>query len=184
MNKAIFLDKDGTLINDVPYNVDPQYIAFTEKAGEALKRLKQEGYLLIIATNQSGVARGYFDIEDLKKVKASIQEKLQKNHDIEIDGFYYCPHYPTGVNTQFVGQCRCRKPENGLLLKAAHDFNINLKKSWMIGDRDTDILAGRSAGCRTILISKTEGSSNLWEAAKIIIPANSKKKYDKAARYY
>ena len=151
MNKAIFIDKDGTLIHDIPYNVDVSRITFTGGAIEALQQWKRLGYLLVIISNQSGIARDYFTEEDMEKVKDFIVARLAQ-HQIILNGFYYCPHYPEGINKKYAIACDCRKPLPGLILKAAEDLNIDIKSSWMIGDSLHDVEAGNRAGCRTIYI--------------------------------
>jgi len=155
MKKAVFLDKDGTLIQDIPYNVDPERIVLSEGAKESLARLKEQGYLLIVISNQAGVAHGYFDVHDLLGVKERLFLLLK-----DLDGFYFCPHHPAGVVQAYAIACYCRKPEPGMILQAARDFNIELSESWMIGDILSDIEAGNKAGCRTILINN--GNETEW----------------------
>ena len=179
MVPAVFLGKDGTLIPDIPYNVDPDKITLSEGAEIALRSLHTFGYKLIIISNQSGVARGYFPEIALAGVEQRLQELLG---EIPLTGFYYCPHHPSGSVIDYAIACDCRKPKSGLLLKAAQVHQIDLSRSWMIGDILNDIEAGHSAGCKTILIdngNETEWImspqrspdytvSNLIEAANII----------------
>jgi D-glycero-D-manno-heptose 1,7-bisphosphate phosphatase len=160
MNKAIFLDKDGTLVKDVPYNVDPELVSYSGFAVEALKLLQQEGYLLIVITNQSGVARGYFKEPELTLLFDSIKLDMA-THGIQITGFYYCPHLPDAVVPDFSKHCQCRKPAPGMMLQASADFNIDLNRSWMIGDILDDMEAGNRAGCKTILLDA--GNETEWE---------------------
>jgi D-glycero-D-manno-heptose 1,7-bisphosphate phosphatase len=159
MNKAIFIDKDGTLIDDVPYNVNPSLMRLQKGVIEGLTKLKAEGYLLIIISNQSGIAHGYFTEDDLDPVKNRLHEMLQ-NHDLEFDGFYFCPHHPNGKVEQYAVACSCRKPKPGMIFSAADHFNIELSASWMIGDILNDVEAGNKAGCRTILINN--GNETEW----------------------
>jgi D-glycero-D-manno-heptose 1,7-bisphosphate phosphatase len=159
MNKAVFLDKDGTLIIDVPYNVDPSLIKLEKGVGPALRLLKQAGYLLIVISNQSGVAHGYFREEDLALVSERLQAEL-KNENVSFDGFFYCPHHPEGKIVQYAISCDCRKPQAGMILRAAEQFNIDLNSSWMVGDILNDIEAGNMAGCSTILINN--GNETEW----------------------
>lgn len=175
MSNAIFIDKDGTLIQDVPYNVVPEKIVFMENALDSLHLLQEAGYKIIIISNQPGIALGYFDEEALIKVKEKINEILNSKQ-INLDGFYYCPH---SANSS----CDCRKPKPGLLNKAAEDLQIDLSSSWMIGDILDDIEAGNRAGTQTILLNngnetewlkkeyRTPGYlvDNLLEAARIIL---------------
>lgn len=153
--KAVFIDKDGTLIPDIPYNVDAGQITLSEGAIEGLKQLQQAGFLLVIISNQSGVARGYFPEDALTAVQQKIETLLAEN-EVHLDGFYFCPHHPQGTVAAYVMECACRKPQPGLLLKAAHDLHIDLIQSWMIGDTPADVEAGKRAGCRTVLLLKEQ----------------------------
>lgn len=182
MEKAIFLDKDGTLVHDIPYNVDPARLRFNEGAIAALAKLKREGYLLIMVSNQSGVAHGYFTEQSLGALANSIQEKLECS-GLQLDDFCFCPHHPHGRISNYAQDCDCRKPKPGLLLRAAEKFNIDLSCSWMIGDILNDVEAGTNAGCKTILLNNgnetewvlgekrkpTAIAGNLLEAAEIIV---------------
>lgn len=181
MNKAVFIDKDGTLIRDIPYNIKPGLIELAADAAPALRLLQEQGYLLIVISNQSGVARGYFTEEALTPVSDFIGETLAKE-GITISGFYYCPHYAGGTVEEYSFQCDCRKPKPGLILQATDDFSIDVSLSWMIGDNVSDVEAGGAAGCRTILLKSNDSvlpeltesqrpdytAHNLLEAANII----------------
>jgi D,D-heptose 1,7-bisphosphate phosphatase len=178
MNKAIFLDKDGTLIPDIPYNINPHVITLQPDSIEGLKLLQNEGYLLIIVSNQSGVAKGYFTEEKLQVVEIKIKELLAVN-DILLSGFYYCPHHPQGTVKLFNIDCDCRKPMPGMLLKAATEHNIDLTQSWMIGDILNDVEAGSRAGCKTVLIDNDNETE--WMPGEHRIPAIICKSINKAA---
>jgi len=171
-SKAIFIDKDGTLIPDIPYNVDPDKITLENNLVEGLFKLKEEGYLLIVITNQSGIERGCFKEDALVDVEAKIQALLAE-HDLLLDGFYYCPHYIT--------PCNCRKPEPGLIIRAAREHNVNLKKSWMIGDILNDVEAGNRAGCKTTLIDN--GNETEWLSGAYRIPVITCKSINEAADF-
>ncbi|QHS57522.1 HAD family hydrolase [Mucilaginibacter sp. 14171R-50] len=159
MNKAIFFDKDGTLIPDIPYNVDPEKITLEDKVTEGLQKLQYEGFKLIIISNQSGVARGYF-AEDKLLAVANRMEELFTINNLKLDGFYYCPHHPQGSVPGYDKECDCRKPAPGMLLRAAADHRISLNDSWMIGDILNDVEAGNRAGCNTVLIDN--GNETEW----------------------
>ena len=159
MNKAVFIDKDGTLIVDVPYNINPHLIQFTEGAVQALRELKEKGYLLILISNQSGVARGFFEEAHLEKLKAALQERLRPS-GAALDGIFFCPHHPQGTVPAYAIECCCRKPEPGMIFQAVATHNIDLTTSWMIGDILHDIEAGNRAGCKTILIDN--GNETEW----------------------
>ena len=156
---AVFLDKDGTLIPDVPYNVDPARITLVDGALPTLRRLVDAGYRLIVITNQSGVARGYFDEAALPAVEQRLRELLAAG-GLALDGFYYCPHHPDGVVPEYAIACGCRKPAPGLLQHAAREQGVDLAQSWFVGDILNDVEAGNRAGCRTILIDN--GNETEW----------------------
>jgi D-glycero-D-manno-heptose 1,7-bisphosphate phosphatase len=148
---AVFLDKDGTLVEDVPYNVDPGRIRLAPGAAAGLRLLHQAGYRLLVVSNQSGVARGYFREQAL----AAVDERLRRllaECAVPLAGFYYCPHHPDGVVKQHALVCTCRKPAPGLILRAAWEHGVDLARSWLVGDILDDVEAGRRAGCRTILL--------------------------------
>lgn len=165
--RAVFLDKDGTLIHDVPYNVAPERIRLMPGTAEGLQRLHIAGYMLVVTTNQSGVARGYFKEEALDGVEARLRELLAE-FDVPLAGFYYCPHHPNSVKPAYATDCTCRKPAAGLLFQAARDHGIDCSQSWLIGDILNDIEAGRRAGCRTILVNT--GGETEWKVSPDRMP--------------
>jgi D-glycero-D-manno-heptose 1,7-bisphosphate phosphatase len=165
--RAVFLDKDGTLVEDVPYNVEPEQIRLTVGALAGVRSLHELGYKLFIITNQSGVARGYFPAAALTAVEQHMRELFQ-TVDVPLTGFYYCPHYPEGILPEYAISCDCRKPRPGLLFRAAAEHQIDLKQSWFIGDILNDVEAGRRAGCRTILIDN--GNETEWQLTDQRLP--------------
>jgi D-glycero-D-manno-heptose 1,7-bisphosphate phosphatase len=177
--KAIFLDKDGTLIEDVPYNVDLNLIRLTEGAVEGLHMLQGAGYLLIVVSNQSGIAQGFFNEQDVIRVKRYLGEMLFA-HSIFLTGFYFCPHHPQGKIHEYTTDCFCRKPQPGMLYQAAHRYRIDLASSWLIGDILHDIEAGKRAGCRTILIDN--GHETEWKLTLMRSPDFIVKNLHEAAR--
>ena len=144
-SKAVFLDKDGTLIEDVPYNVNPDLIQLTVGALQAVRSLHCAGYKLIVISNQSGVARGYFPESALCAVEARLRDMLAEI-GVPLAGFYYCPHHPDGNVATYNISCCCRKPEPGLIVHAAENHQIDLTNSWFIGDILNDVEAGYRAG--------------------------------------
>jgi D-glycero-D-manno-heptose 1,7-bisphosphate phosphatase len=155
MKNAIFFDKDGTLVPDIPYNVDTDKISIDSQIFPLLRLLRNLGYLFVVVTNQSGIARGYFGVAQLSRVRDKINSILAP-HVGELDGFYFCPHHTQGTVPEYSKECICRKPKPGMLLEAAKELDIDLSKSWMVGDSIADILTAESAGCRSILVRKTE----------------------------
>ncbi len=157
--KAVFLDKDGTLIPDIPYNVNPDLITLQQGVTDGLKLLKAAGYVFVIISNQAGVARGYFTINELEKVKLKMNLLLNKE-GIEIEGYYFCPHHIDGKVPEYTRACECRKPKPGMLLQAMQDIHIDAEGSWMIGDILNDAEAGNRAGCRTVVLNN--GNETEW----------------------
>jgi D-glycero-D-manno-heptose 1,7-bisphosphate phosphatase len=157
--RAVFLDKDGTLVENLPFNVDPELIRLAPGAGSSLALLQAAGYRLIVVSNQSGVARGYFEPEALDAVARQLGVLLA-DCGVRLDGFYYCPHHPQGTVSHYARTCGCRKPRPGLLRQAASDLQVDLSRSWFIGDILDDVEAGRSAGCRTVLLDN--GNETEW----------------------
>lgn len=170
MKKAVFIDKDGTLIYDIPYNIDPSRITLYPDAGRALQQLQRAGYRILVISNQSGVAHGFFQEPALEAVTDQLRQLLQP-FDVAIDGVYYCPHHPDGSVPGYAVSCSCRKPQPGLLQQAAHEHGINLAASWMIGDILNDVEAGNRAGCRTILLDN--GHETEWRSGPYRQPTHT-----------
>lgn len=167
MSRAVFLDKDGTLVENVPYNVDLVRIRLAPGAGPALRGLVALGYELVVITNQSGVARGLFPEAALAGVERQLA-RLLETEGVRLSGFYYCPHHPEGSVGGFAHACECRKPLAGLLQRAADDHAFDLSQSWMVGDILNDVEAGHLAGCRSILIDN--GGETEWEMNPLRTP--------------
>jgi D-glycero-D-manno-heptose 1,7-bisphosphate phosphatase len=170
--RAIFLDKDGTLVEDVPYNIDPARVRLSPGAGRALRIFQQHGYALFVASNQTGIARGFFREQDLLPVQARLRQLLARE-GVRLTGFHYCPHHPDSAIAQYAIHCACRKPMPGLLCHIAHVHGIELQASWMIGDILDDVEAGRRAGCKTVLIdngNETEWKRSAYRTPDLITP--------------
>ena len=169
MRRAAFLDRDGTIMVDTGYCHEPEKVRLIENAAEGLRLLSEGGFFLAIVTNQSGIARGYFTERELTAVNSRLREELQAK-GVDFNALVYCPHSP-------LDQCDCRKPRPGLILRAASDHGLDLNSSFTIGDQESDIAAGRSAGTKTVLVSDEGRSSgfadfyarNLAEAARLIL---------------
>jgi histidinol-phosphate phosphatase family protein len=144
MNRAVFLDRDGTIARDVPYCRRPEDFTLLTGAGEGIKLLHQNGFKIIIVTNQSGIARGYFDEDILAKIHRKMNDDLA-GFGTRIDAIYYCPHHPDD-------NCACRKPKKGMLVRAAGEMDIDIAHSYLIGDKEIDVAAAKNAGCKAILI--------------------------------
>lgn len=164
---AIFLDKDGTLIHDVPFNVDPDRIVLTPGAERGLAMLHGAGYEIVVISNQSGVAHGRFPESALAGVHDRIAELLGRA-GIPLAGFYYCPHHPEGAIARYARVCGCRKPAAGLFHLAARDLRLDLPASWMIGDILDDVEAGHRAGTRSVLLDR--GGETEWLLSPLRTP--------------
>lgn len=176
---AIFLDKDGTLVKDIPYNVDPNQMVLEPGAAQGLQKLAMAGFRLVVVSNQSGVARGYFKEEALEAVKNHLNELVEQVSGTALDGFYYCPHHPDGNVAAYAIECSCRKPRPGMLFNAAEELGIDLNSAWMVGDILNDIEAGGRAGCQTILIDN--GNETEWRQGPFRMPDFTAASLDEAA---
>ena len=157
LQKAIFLDRDGTINEYKGFIRTPNEFDLIPGVSQAIKKINDSGYLAIVITNQPVLARGETSFETMEKIHNKM-ETLLGNDGAYLDAIYYCPHHPhkgfKGEIPELKIECECRKPKPGLLLQAAKDFNISLENSYMIGDSENDILAGKNAGCKTILVNK------------------------------
>ena len=178
MQRCVFLDRDNTIIQNDGDLGDPDGVSLLEGAAQAMCRLRDAGFVLVVITNQSGVARGVFTEQDVADVHQAIEVILEQTtgrSDL-VHGWYYSPWHPEGVIEAFRGSHPTRKPAPGMLLQAADDHGIDLRRSWMIGDQERDVEAGNAAGCRSILLatSETETSAEricetMTEAADCIL---------------
>ena len=151
-NKAVFLDRDGVLISDVHLLTRTEQITILPNVASALRDLARAGWKLMVASNQTVVARGLVSEVEVGEIHRTICSAIVAQGGAQIDAWYYCPHHPQATVTAYRADCDCRKPRPGLLLRAAVEHDVDLARSFMIGDRMTDIIAGASAGCRTVLV--------------------------------
>ncbi|HEY3384190.1 MAG TPA: HAD family hydrolase [Vicinamibacterales bacterium] len=157
MRPAVFLDRDGTVIEEVGYLNRLDRVAFFPWTVDAIRVLNESGFLVVVVTNQAGVARGYFEDAFVKETHAFIDGRLRGGR-ARIDAYYYCPHHPDGLVPEFTRPCECRKPKPGLIHRAARDLDIDLAHSFVVGDRWLDVELGRAAGTRTVLVRTGYGS--------------------------
>ncbi len=168
--KAVFLDRDGTINEEKDYLHRIEDFVFIPGAPEAIRRLNESGFLVIVVTNQSGVARGYFSREDVDRLHEHIQRELAKI-GTAIDALYLCPHHPEKGKGEFKVDCDCRKGRPGMLLQAAAEHGIDLAASWMIGDKRADLEAGRAAGCQSLLVRTGYGEEEMAKGAGALAAA-------------
>jgi len=149
--RAVFLDRDGTINIEKNYLHKVEDFEFIPGAQEAIKKLKEAGFVVIVVSNQSGVARGYFGEDSVNQLHQHIQTELAV-YGTSIDDFYFCPHHPDKGLGAYRAACNCRKGNPGMLLQAAREHDLDLQKSFMVGDKLADIEAGERAGCRSLLV--------------------------------
>ena len=153
---AVFLDRDGTLNIERDLVRTPDELSLIDGTGAALKALQKQGYALIVVTNQSAIARGTLSVDELDKIHESLAERLALE-GVSLDGIYYCPHHPTEGAPPLRMICECRKPAPGMLKEAARAHDLDLTRSWMIGDNISDIEAGERAGAQSLLVLTGKG---------------------------
>ena len=146
-NKAFFLDRDGVMIEEENYLADPAKVRLCPGCAEALRRIARAGFRIVVTSNQSGIARGYFTFAEIAAVERKIVELLAAGNAPAPDAWYYCPHHVKGTVAQYVRECDCRKPRPGMLLQAAREHDLELSGSVMIGDKLSDLRAAFAAGC-------------------------------------
>lgn len=158
MTRAVFLDRDGVINVDHGYVSAWEQFEFLPGVPEALRELQSAGYLLIVVSNQSGIGRGYYSETNLEALNQAIAHYLYSTVGVRVSGFYHCPHHPTEAEGEFRKQCHCRKPAPGMIHRAVRDHGIDVKTSLLVGDKDSDIEAGRAAGVTRLF--KVVGSSH------------------------
>lgn len=161
MNRAIFIDRDGTISEEVGYINHLSRFRLFPYSAAALNQLHKNGYLAIVITNQAGVARGYFSEAMVQEIHQQMKKELETS-GARLDAIYYCAHHPSVGEPPYQLDCDCRKPKPGLLLRAAQDYNIDLANSWMVGDRYSDIELAANAGVKSALVLSGYGRGE-WE---------------------
>jgi len=155
MRKAIFLDRDGVVNVEVDYLHRPEDVILTPGLPEAVRKIHDAGYLAIVISNQAGVAKGMFGMDAVLSVEKRICELLKGQGADQPDAFYYCPHHRDGVVPEYSFDCGCRKPKPGMFLRAAADWQVDPAQSYMVGDRMSDLQAGKNAGCAESILVLT-----------------------------
>ena len=161
MNRAVFIDRDGTISEEVGYINHLSRFRLFPYSAPAIKQLHENGYLAIVITNQAGVARGYFSEAMVQDIHKQMTKDLETS-GARLDGIYYCAHHPSVGKPPYQLDCDCRKPKPGLLLRAARDYDIDLANSWMVGDRYSDIELAANAGVKSVLVLSGYGRGE-WE---------------------
>jgi D-glycero-D-manno-heptose 1,7-bisphosphate phosphatase len=155
---AIFLDRDGVVIEDAHHVGTPDRVRLLPGAAEAIAALNRAGWPVVVVTNQAGVAKGLFPFAAVDRVHAHLREQLA-GYRARVEAFYFCPHHPEGEVEPFRVECQCRKPQPGMLRRAAAEHGLDLARSWMIGDRVSDLEAGAAVGARTVLVRTGYGAA-------------------------
>ena len=165
-NKAVFLDRDGVITQDPPHYAHRiDQLKLIPKSAEAIRILNKNQFKVVVVSNQSGVARGYYQEKDVEIYNSAMKKELEEG-GAHIDAIYYCPHYPEADVEAYRIVCDCRKPEPGMLKRAEKDFNLDLKGSFLVGDKIIDIDAGYRAGCKTILVLTGHGNDEVRKNEK------------------
>ncbi len=167
MNRAILLDRDGTLIRERNYLCDPDQVELESRVIPALQRLHGAGFLVIVVTNQSGIGRGYYTEADFRAVQERVASLLAE-HGIPVAGDYHCPHHPTAGVGEYLRECDCRKPGTAMLKAALEDFDLDPGKSFMVGDTLSDVGAGQGAGLRSILLRTGYGAEHAQRLGEVV----------------
>ena len=165
LRKALFLDRDGTLIVEKNYIKDPALIEFIPEIFPMLRSVQAAGWALVVVSNQAGVARGFMTEDEVRHFNQVMSDQLLAEK-IKLDGIYFCPHHPQKGTAPFKMICDCRKPAPGMLLQAARELQLDLSQSWMFGDRHSDIEAGFNAGCQSVLLKTGYGAESALHIAQ------------------
>lgn len=176
LKPALFLDRDGVIVEEVQYLSDPSRLSLIPGSAEAITLLNQNRLPVVVVTNQAGIARGYYPQSRVREIHDHL-DRLLAAHGAHVDRYYYCPHHPTDGFGSYRTSCGCRKPRNGMLVGAAAELSLDLSCSYMVGDKLSDIEAGVSAGCRAILVRTGYGravlrSLNEDDLARIYVADN------------
>jgi len=175
--RAVFLDRDGVINEDLDFVWEAEKLRILPNVGRAIARLNEHGFTVVVVTNQSGVARGMYTLDDVDRFHRALSESLATS-GAHIDGYYACPHHPEGTVPEFALTCDCRKPEPGLLHRAQQELDIDLASSYVVGDSARDIEAGRACGCTTVFVggrveaaraAPDASAADLLEAVDIIL---------------
>lgn len=180
--KAVFLDRDGTLVKHVELLRDARTARFLPGVPAALRAMNRAGFLTIVITNQPVVARGLATEADIIKLHEALNTRLKK-YGTRIDAFYFCPHHQEATRPEYRKKCRCRKPAPGMVVKAIREHSVDPEQSWMVGDALIDVAAGKHAGLKTILVKSGPGHVRLDKALADITPDHVTKTLSSAVRY-
>lgn len=165
--RVVFLDRDGTLVQPRHYPSRPEELCVYPELGSRLAHIQALGFRLIVITNQGGLARGYFNVEALARMHDHLRAELARD-GVQLDAIYHCPHDPAGSIAELAITCACRKPQPGMITQAARDWQIDLRRSWLVGDILHDVEAGNRAGCRTVLVNN--GGETEWRTGPFRTP--------------
>jgi D-glycero-D-manno-heptose 1,7-bisphosphate phosphatase len=163
-NRCVFLDRDGTINEEVNYLSHPEQLRLIDDAAEAIRLLNNAGFKVVVVTNQAGVARGYFSESTVDEIHQALKKNLREK-EAQIDAIYYCPHHPVAGVGVYKIDCNCRKPKPGLLETAANELNLDLRQSFVVGDKISDLEAGKAVGCQNILVRTGYGRESEKEVS-------------------
>ena len=156
--QAVFLDRDGVITQEPPYYAHRRdQLALVPGAAEAIRLLNDNGFLVVVVTNQAGIARGFYEEKDMHVFNGAMKEELNKEKSAHVDAIYWCSHHPEAVHEKLRVVCDCRKPNAGMIVRASRELSIDPERSFMIGDKWSDIEAGKKAGCKTLMVRTGHG---------------------------
>jgi D-glycero-D-manno-heptose 1,7-bisphosphate phosphatase len=169
MSGAVFLDRDGTLVEEIPYLHEPERVVLLPGVGTALRTLAGAGLALVVVTNQAGVAHGFYDEAAVEATHQRLAALLDAE-DVRLDGVWYCPHHPDGVVPAYARACQGRKPAPGMLLAAAGVLGLDLARSWLVGNHPGDLAAAKAAGVTPLLVTTGDGAGRDAPPAVTVLP--------------
>jgi D-glycero-D-manno-heptose 1,7-bisphosphate phosphatase len=185
LRPALFLDRDGVVIDDSHYVGSVDQIRWIPGSAAAVRKANDAGFAIVVVSNQSGVARGLFSEADVEVIHEHIRQHFLAESGATFDRFYFCPHHETEGGERYRIDCDCRKPKPGMLLRAARELDLDLEASWLIGDRLSDMQAGIAAGCRTILVRTGYGKNvELSEGSPSLVCADLAEAVDRILSNY
>lgn len=164
--KAVFLDRDGVINEEVNYAHRRDQLTLVPRTADAIRLLNDNGFLVVVVSNQAGIGRGLYEECDMHAFNSTMEQALEKESNAHVDAIYWCAHHPEAVRGAYRIACNCRKPNPGMILRASEELSVNLSRSFMVGDKWSDIDAGRRATCTTVIVRTGHGEQELADEKK------------------
>lgn len=176
--KAVFLDRDGVINEEVNYAHLRDQLTLVPRAADAIRLLNDNGFLVVVVSNQAGIGRGLYEERDMHAFNSAMEQELKKESNAHVDAIYWCAHHPEAVREAYRIACNCRKPNPGMILRASEELFVNLSRSFMVGDKWSDIDAGRRAGCTTVIVGTGHGKQECADEKKRKVNYHAADLYD------